>query len=386
MERLAQICRGHSGARDAREAAREFHASVMRPDTALVIFFCSGEYDLEILAGEIGRLFDGIQVVGCTTAGEIGPAGYLDHSLAGASFPAGSFAAASGRLGHLQQFEFAAAQPFVRDLLCRLESRPPFQGAESCFAFLLIDGLSVREEPVTRALQHALGTIPLVGGSAGDGLKFGRTRVYADGHFHADSAALCLIRTGFPIKPFKTQHFVATDERLVVTDADPTIRVVRELNGLPAVQEYARILGVDAGDLGPMRFATSPIVVMIDGTNYVRSVQKANPDGSLTFFCAIEDGVVLRVAKGVDLVNNLEDAFRRIHSEIGPPQLVLGCDCILRKIEITQGSLRPGVEDIFLRNNTVGFNTYGEQFRGVHINQTFTGVAIGAGPPETRDA
>jgi len=25
----------------------------------------------------------------------------------------------------------------------------------------------------------------------------------------------------------------------------------------------------------------------------------------------------------------------------------------------------------------IGFNTYGEQFNGMHINQTFTGVAIG---------
>ncbi len=172
---------------------------------------------------------------------------------------------------------------------------------------------------------------------------------------------------------------------MVVTDADPDTRVVRELNGLPAAQEYARILGVHAHDLGPMQFATSPIVVMIDGTNYVRSVQKMNPDGSLTFFCAIENGIVLRVADGVDLVQNLEDAFHQIHSEIGPPQLVLGCDCILRKIEITQAGLTPRVEHIFLRNNTVGFNTYGEQFRGVHVNQTFAGVAIGTDPLEPRD-
>jgi len=25
----------------------------------------------------------------------------------------------------------------------------------------------------------------------------------------------------------------------------------------------------------------------------------------------------------------------------------------------------------------IGFNTYGEQFNGMHLNQTFTGVAIG---------
>jgi hypothetical protein len=32
---------------------------------------------------------------------------------------------------------------------------------------------------------------------------------------------------------------------------------------------------------------------------------------------------------------------------------------------------------LFADNNVVGFSTYGEQFVGVHVNQTFTGVAIG---------
>ena len=66
----------HVFATDAREAAREFHWSVAQPDMALAIFFCSSDYDLDILGMEIQNLFRGIQVVGCTTAGEIGPRGY----------------------------------------------------------------------------------------------------------------------------------------------------------------------------------------------------------------------------------------------------------------------------------------------------------------------
>ena len=131
-----------------------------------------------------------------------------------------------------------------------------------------------------------------------------------------------------------------TDERLVVTEADPAQRVVREINGLPAAEEYARILGIDAGELDPVHFAASPVVVLIDGANYVRSIQKVNPDGSLKFYCAIERGVVLRVARGVDLVANLETALSQVRARIGPPQLVLTFDCILRKLEIDRGRSR----------------------------------------------
>ena len=131
---------------------------------------------------------------------------------------------------------------------------------------------------------------------------------------------------------------------------------MREINGLPAAGEYARTLGVAAGDLGPRRFASSPVVVLIDGDYYVRSIQKVNPDGSLTFFCAIEAGVVLRVAKGVDLIANLEDALAQLSEHIGPPQLVLTCDCILRKLEIVEDGLQGRVDDI-LRPTTRSAST-----------------------------
>jgi hypothetical protein len=386
MKNQTRIHRAQSCATDARDAVREFHAGVAQPDMALVIFFCSSEYDLEVLAEEMRSLFAGVQVVGCTTAGEIGPAGYRDHSLAGASFPASSFNAVSGRIDQLRQFKITSGQALVQELLQRLESRAQRGEPDNSFALLLVDGLSMREEVVTRTLQSALGKLPLVGGSAGDGVKFDSTHVYFNGRFHSDSAILILAATRLPFKVFKTQHFVATGERLVVTEADTALRIVKEINGLPAAQEYARILGIDARDLAPKRFAAWPVVVLIDGTNYVRSIQKVNPDGSLTFFCAIENGLVLRVAKGVDLVENLEQAFTQVHAEIGAPQLVLACDCILRKLEISQSSLTDSVGEVFLRNNTIGFNSYGEQFHGVHVNQTLVGIAIGTDSMESEDA
>lgn len=375
-----------SCAPDARDAVREFHAAVEQQDMALVIFFCSSEYDLDVLAEEMRRLFACVQVVGCTTAGEIGPAGYRDNSLVGASFPAGSFHAVSGAIKCLQQFDSATGREVVADLQKELERLAPQAGAENSFAMLLIDGLSIREEPVTLALQKALGAVPLVGGSAGDGMHFGGTRVYFEGNFQSDSAVLTLITTRFPFKLFKTQHFVATDERMVVTDADAAHRIVKEINGLPAASEYARILRMEVSDLNPNRFAASPVVVLIDGAPYVRSIQKANRDGSLTFYCAIEKGLILRVAKGIDLLANLEHVFAQIREEIGAPQFVLGCDCVLRKVDLSLHLLKDRAAEIFKRNNTIGFNTYGEQFNGLHINQTLVGIAIGAEQTEINHA
>jgi hypothetical protein len=382
---MSQTC-----AADPRQAVQEFHAAVVQPDMALVVFFCSSAYDLNAVAAEMRRLFAGVCVVGCTTAGEIGPAGYTEHGIAGASLPASDFTVATALLGNLRDFEMSQGREFAGALLQQFESRAPAADAGNSFGFLMIDGLSVREEPVTRSLQHALGRIPVFGGSAGDGLKFSATYVYHDGRFHADAAVLALIHTSLPFRIFKTQHFVATDERMVVTEADAENRIVYEINGLPAAEEYARLVGVDTDDLDPMRFAASPVVVLIDGMDFVRSIQKANPDGSLTFYCAIEEGLVLRVARGVGLLENLEETFARVRREIGAPQAVFGCDCILRNLEIRQNGQTERVGRLLRDNRTIGFSTYGEQFGGVHVNQTFTAIAIGApagqaGPAEGGD-
>ncbi|WP_020681187.1 nitric oxide-sensing protein NosP [Marinobacterium rhizophilum] len=386
MEQQNYIRKAQSHATDPHEAAQEFHALVAQPDMALVIFYCSNQYDLDALADTMQRLFAGVQVVGCTTAGEIGPAGCLEHSLTGASFAASHFSVTCGHLEHLQQFNADKGEAFAHALLHKLHAQVPHSDTNNSFALLLIDGLSMREEPVTRAFQRALGKLPLIGGSAGDDLAFVETQVYWQGQFCSDSAILVLLSTPVPFRIFKTQHFVATDERLVVTEADAASRVVREINGLPASQEYARVFGIDTCALDPMRFAAWPVVLTIGGTPYVRSIQKANPDGSLTFFCAIEDGLVLRLGKGVDLLQNLELTFARIRAEIGPPLLTLGYDCILRKLEISESPDRQRIGEVLMQNNTVGFNTYGEQFRGVHVNQTLVGVAIGAHTLETNDA
>jgi len=386
MNNQINLRRAQSCAIDEREAVREFHTGVLQPDMALVIFFCSSDYDLDLLGEEMNRLFAGVQVVGCTTAGEIGPSGYLEHSLSGASFPASSFSVASACLDDLQQFRIATGQAFTKDLLQKLESHAPQAQADNSFALLLIDGLSVREEQVTRALQSALGKTPLVGGSAGDGFNFGRTHIYFEGRFRTDCAVLTLVSTRLPFKTFETHHFIATEERLVVTEADPAQRVVKEINGLPAAWEYARILGINVRDLNPGIYAARPVVVLIDGVSYVRSIQQANPDGSLRFYCAIENGLILRVAKGVKLLENLEQTFASIQRDIGRPQLVIGCDCLLRRLEVFQSPDKDRVIELLLNNNTTGFSTYGEQFRGVHVNQTLTGIAIGSDPTEADDA
>ncbi len=369
---------GHSFMKNPQLAVKKFHAAVYQPNMELIVFFCSSHYDLNVLAKEINSFFPNKLVIGCTTAGEIGPGGYSESSLSGASFSSDGFTIAAGYIDDLHHITNEKGQVFVNNLLQQVEARALTTTSENSFAFMLIDGLSLREEPTVRILQNALGEIPLLGGSAGDDLSLKQTWVFSEGAFRADSAALILVNTIYPFKLFKAQHFVSGNEKLVVTKADPSQRIVYEINGYPAAEEYARIVNTKVDKLNPNQFSATPVVIRINGLDYVRSIQRVNPDGSLTFYCAIDNGLVFMAAHGIDLIKNIEQTIDEIQSEIGKPQLILACDCILRNLEIQRDGLKMEVEKIFRNHNVVGFSTYGEQYLGVHINQTLTGIAIGA--------
>jgi len=375
----SRLRRGFSHHIDARRAAVELHDAIAQPDTAFVLVFCSPQYDLALLGEALADVFGDTLVIGCTTAGEITPAGYMTGSITGVSFPSSDFTAVAERIDDLESFEIAHAQALVRGLTAKRDAASPeHHDASSSFALLLIDGLSIREEPVVSSLYSALGDIPLFGGSAGDDLKFEQTWVLHDGRFHTDAAVLVLVDTFRRFTVFRTEHFVSSDRKMVVTEADPARRIVTEINAEPAGREYARMVGLEGEPLTPMIFAAYPVVVRVGGEYHVRSIQKVNDDESLTFFCAIDEGIVLTVAEGVDLVQNLENLFTRLRDDVGEPELILGCDCILRSLEMEQKQIKHLVSKVLSRNNVIGFCTYGEQFNAMHVNQTFTGVAIGA--------
>ena len=376
------IKRGYSQAADAKAAVAELRAAIHQPDMAVVLFFCSPAFDLEVLGKAMAEAFPDTLTLGCSTAGEITPLGYCTGSLTGLSMSRDVCHAQAIHIDRLSEFAFSHGLDAVRATLARMAETEGPGFASGTFAMLMIDGMSSAEDSVLSALHAGLGEIPLFGGSAGDDLNFRRTWVYKDGRFHSDMAALVLVHTPFEFRVFKTQHFVGSDTKMVITEADPLRRIVTEINAEPAGREFARMVGLEeVEELTPMIFATHPVVVRVGGADYVRSIQKVNPDGSLSFFCAIDEGLVLSVAKTVDPYENLAQVFDDIRAEIGEPQLIIGCECVLRSLEMERTQIKPRMSELLIANNVVGFNTYGEQFNAMHVNQTFTGVALGRRRP-----
>lgn len=366
---------GVSFARDEKQAVQELYSQIYQPDAEVVIFFCSSKYNSDILGAALRERFS-CKLMGCTTAGEITSAGYHEGSLVGVSLAKGKFKVHQRHIFPLSQFSVTEAEKMARSIREDLCFSSSFS-RDLMFGFLLVDGLSMLEEQTISLLHSQFEGLSIIGGSAGDDLNFMSTKVYIDGNFISNAAVFTIIETTLPFYVFRTQHFQPTDLKLVITEADPANRCVVEINGAPAAQEYAEILGLKIDELTPMVFSNHPVMLSIGGEYYVRSIQKVNEDKSLSFFCAIDNGLVLTVAEGVGLVKNLETQLHDIRKQIPKLKLIIGCDCILRRLEIQEKQLMNDISQIIKDYNFIGFSTYGEQCNAIHVNQTLTGVAIG---------
>lgn len=372
--RTAQTALGYSN-----DPGRSLAEGLGEGDFCLIALFASPTADLAAIRATLASAHPATEIIGCTTAGEIAEGGYVSEHVVAIALPRRHFAAEVVVLNDLANLDGQTLAADVMRAQSRLGAAHP--DWPHTFGFLMVDGLSLKEDEVSAALSTAMGPAPFFGGSAGDGLNFGETRVLHNAALLSNAAVFAVIRSACKTRIFKIDHLTPTDTKMVVTGADPARRIVSEINAEPAAQEYARILGKDPAQLSPFIFAAHPLLVRIGGQKHVRSIQRVLDNGDLVFFSAIDEGVVLTLADAEDIAGHLEESLGRLSGE-AEPAAIIACDCILRRLEAEQSQASHAVSRIFSEQGVVGFNTYGEQVNGAHVNQTLTGIAIY--PPESQ--
>lgn len=374
-----------TGIGEAQAVASALLAQLRHQRLSLCVVFAPEQIDACGLARALRRqLPASARLIGVSTAGEIVASGYAEQQVQMVAFASDEFVVTTVLLAGTDDVALAEHARRIEHAYAAL--RQDAMPGGRMLALMYIDGLSLREEALGHAAQLVLGNVPVLGGSAGDALHFRRTWVLFEDEIHERAAVLALLSTRRPFALFKAQHFVRTTRRLVITGARPSERVVTEINGLPAAQEYARMVRVPVEELDARVFAAHPLVVRIGGTEYVRSLQRANPDHSLSFFCAIDEGLVLTLARPVNAVASIEQALSRVEDDLGEvPELILGCDCILRRLEFVGHHILAEVGQVLSQHRVIGFSSYGELYKGVHVNQTLTGIAFGSAPGQSTE-
>lgn len=348
-------------------------------DLAGGLVFCSHSFDRDALAASLGELMPEKPLFGCTSAGEVGARGYDSDSIVFVGFPSDRFDLDLLPFRELDVFDAEEARKSVRNIVAHARDRAQRDLGDnlSHVAIFLVDGLSHREELLTMTVQEALGDINLVGGSSGDGLTFSDTGVFFDGQFHRDAGVIGLLSSSRPMHVFSTNYYRPGAERMVITSADAKTRTVFEINAAPAAEEYLRLIGEPGAQLDLAYFATHPLMVRMGGNYHVRSIQSVNPDGSLTFYCAIDRGVVMTIGEPKDRIPEMREDFAEAERKVGAIDHVIAFDCVLNRIDSESRQLGRQIAGVYEKARVVGFNTYGEQFRAAHVNQTLTGLVLG---------
>lgn len=377
-----QVHQGRSDHGTAAEAVAQASAEIPQ-DVEILFVFSSTQQDPQAVAAALSKRFPGVPIAGCTTAGEHLSGTHSTGGLVLAGLRETGLAWSTVHVPELSGFSASRAPSIAQALFEGCGMDPEEMDPESAVCLLFVDGLRGMEEVLSAGLAAALQGVPLAGGSAGDDLQFTETRVYGPEGAQTNAATAVMARSvdGTAIQVIKHQHFTTTPANVVVTRAEG--RRVHEFDGLPALEGYARAVGLPPEQINGDVTFLNPTTFACNGELYVRSIQAINEDGSIDFYCAVEEGMVLDIGGHAEMTAALRAGMGAWKQS---PAFVLGFNCILRALEATGGGFHAeqGQALASACGAMIGFDTYGEQLNGLHINQTL--VAVGFGQASERNA
>lgn len=346
------------------------------PDILFV--FHSTRQNASEVARVLAERFPDSLIVGSTTAGEWINSTHRHHSLIllGITTPDIRWSVALAE--NLDQFSEEDADKVCSDLLAQLNIHFTDLTPERHFCLSFFDGLCKCEENVISMISTKLANTPLLGGSAGDNLKFENTYIQTAGKTYQNAAVFVLADSRLPFKAIKHQHFITGDVETIITKADISERIVYHLDGVPAAERYAQLLNIDVEDLDALVFSNHPLIYQHQCECYVRSIAQRGKNNSLTFYCAIEEGMILNLCSHQNMTQRFRQALTDITATENKIDLMFVFNCILRRLEAeSTDTIADHASEVgAISRHVFGFDTYGEQWNGLHINQTLVALAI----------
>lgn len=376
---------GTSAERDARRAGLEAgRAALDGPDPAVLIAFASDDLDLEAFAAALVEIAGDVPVVGCSTAGEIGPGGVSDGAAVVVGLGGSGFRVRTALARNASDDLRRAGADVAAD------AHP--DDHEHRAIILLTDGLAGDQQEVVRGAYSVAGAlIPLVGGCAGDEMRMQRTRQIYGTEVLTDAVIAIGLASDGPIGVAAKHGWTRVGEPMLVTAAEANC--VLELDGRPALDVYVERLGVPASLADdPSAFAsfalTHPLGLDRRGGEEVRFIAGGDvADRSLRCIAEVPAGGLVHLMEG-DAGSVLgatdsacADAVQALDGQ--EPLGLLLFDCVARRAVLTGDGTDREIEAIRTHAKgapLAGFYTYGEFGRNVGIrgfhNQTLVVLAL----------
>lgn len=307
---------GSSSLTDAHEAGRaaaaQAIASLGGEAAAMVFVFTTPRYDLPRLLEGIRGVTGDAQLVGATGSGEILGETYMGFGagVGVMALSAGSYRYGVASAGEIKGRLGEVGQQIARE--ARLRAGPGRHGA----VVLLADALAGDLQQLFQGVYRVTGPkVPIVGGAAGDELKFVRTLVFHDGAVVDQGAVALWIASDEPFDVITRHGWEPIGVPLLVTRAEGVD--IMELDGRPAAAVYEEQLGLAPGELAQENFWGTSVhhplgLMQSDGTFVIRVARAKSPSGWLRI-----QGCVPQAGSAVQVMASSRDKLLAVADEVG---------------------------------------------------------------------
>lgn len=365
----------------AEDLVRQLEGS--RPQ--LVTLFASRDRDQVALNRAVReRLPPGTRLVGATTAGELDNQGIHSGSVVLGAL-SGDFEVGLGLGTGLSVDAVGAGAAAIKRAAQELGVRQSDIDPRQYVGLVIDDGFRYKKEELLLGILEKNQTLVLVGGGAADHEQDPARQsalLHVDGEVTTDAVVVALFKTKAPWAALRSHWYLPTGERLTITRVDESATRALEIDGKPAAQRYADMLGVPVDELEfgkPRGFAVHPTALKVGREYFIRAPWKPLPDGSILFANLLEEGTELELMKIGDMAGMTRGFFQdELPRRVANPQAALLFHCSGRMWYAgATGTIPQLAETLRHAPAAAGMNAYFEIYSGFHINTTLTVLAFG---------
>lgn len=381
-----EMAHARTAERDAGRAAEDLCNQLGSAKPKLVVMFASRDRDQRELNRAVReRLPAGTRLVGATSGGEIDRAGMHAGNVVMAAL-SGDIEFGLG-MGHKLSHDAATAgENAIRTAARELGARADDLGTRKYGAMVIDDGFRFRKEELLLGVMSMNQAMIAIGGGASDSEpdpEKQSAELHVDGEVATDSAAVVLFKTDAPWAALRSHWYAPTGQTIRITKIDSSAKRALEIDGKPAAQRYADLLGVGVKDLEfgtPNGFAVRPTALRVGREYFIRAPWKPLDDGSILFANMLEENSELELVKITDIVDSTRRFFEQeLPTRVQSPKAALLFHCSGRKWYAESTGKIPALSEAFAAAPPcVGMNVHFEIYCGFHINTTLTALAFGA--------
>ena len=248
------------------------------------------------------------------------------------------------------------------------------------FAMTFINGNHNIEEMVLSMFYAVIQNdqFQLVGGSAGDDLKFEETLVSLNGEITSKGAVIVFVKTLNPFKIIKENIYHPIGESIVLTDVDIENRKILKIDNKNPMDVLAQKIKIPKQRLGD-HLLEYPLGRVIGDERYICSFKNFDEQGNLYSYINVMPNTKLEILKSSNVMETVEDTCRNIQEEMSNVKFVFFINCILRTLDVqnmNQCSLIAKTYEKYF-SSFCGFSSYGEQYNKLCLNQTLVMIVMG---------